>query len=129
MLRRFASVPAGYVAGMAIDEVLDPQAARELIASNEATVLDIRDDDEWHDKRVPGARRAFEPELDTALEEIEEDRALVIVCSDGKRSARLAAQLRERGRDAACIDGGMKAWERKKFAVQPSSDPDDDVRI
>jgi hypothetical protein len=34
MLRRFASVPAGYVAGM---EVLDPQAARELIASNEAS--------------------------------------------------------------------------------------------
>jgi hypothetical protein len=41
----------------------------------------------------------------------------------------LAAKLRERGREVASIDGGMKAWEGEKFPMQPSTDPDDDLRV
>jgi rhodanese-related sulfurtransferase len=113
---------------MPIDKVLEPGAARELIASNEASVVDIRDDDDWHEKRVAGAVHA-EGNLDAALEGVDDDRPVIIVCGDGDRSARLAAELRERGREVASIEGGMEAWEGEKFPMQPSSDPDDDVQV
>jgi rhodanese-related sulfurtransferase len=128
-LRPFAGSLAGYAASMSTDEALDPEQARELIASNEVTVLDIRPEDEWHDKRVPGSRRIEESDLDAAVEELDEDRSVLIVCEDGEQSAGIAARLRDGGREAACIEGGMNAWEKEKLAMQPSSDADDDARI
>ena len=128
-MRPFAGTVAGYGACMSLDDALEPEQARELIASNEAEVLDIRPEDQWHDKRVPGSRRVEETELDAALEELDEDRGLLIVCEDGEQSAGIAARLRERGREAACIEGGINAWEKERLAMQPSSDADDDARI
>jgi rhodanese-related sulfurtransferase len=114
---------------MGIDEALEPEQARKLIASNEVEVLDIRPEDEWHDKRVPGSRRVDEAELDAVVEELGDARSLVLVCEDGEQSADIAAQLRERGREAACIEGGIEAWEKEKLAMQPSSDADDDAKV
>jgi rhodanese-related sulfurtransferase len=120
---------AGYREGMGIDHVLEPEKARELIASNEVVVLDVRGDDEWHDHRVAGARHTPGDALESALEEIDADRPVLIVCDDGERSAGVAAELRESGREAACIDGGMKAWESDKLPMQPSADADDDAKV
>jgi rhodanese-related sulfurtransferase len=111
---------------MAMEEVLEAEAARKVIASNDATLLDIRDDDEWHEKRIAGARRVSEQDLDSTLEELDSERPVVIVCNDGERSAKLAAQLRDRGREAASIEGGMDDWNGP---TQPSPDPDDDVNV
>ena len=113
---------------MAVEEVLEPDAARKVIASGDAPLLDIRGDDDWHEKRIAGARRVSENDLDSMLEEIGSDRAVVIVCNDGERSATLAAELRERGHQAASIEGGIEAWA-KDFPTQPSADPADDVDI
>ena len=33
------------------------------------------------------------------------------------------------GREAACIEGGVDAWESAKLALQPSEDVDDDAVI
>src|SRR2546423_801554 len=105
-----------------MEEVLEAEDARKVIASNDATLLDIRDDDEWHEKRIAGARRVSEEDLDSTLEELGSDRPVVIVCNDGERSAKLAEQLRERGTEAASIEGGMDDWDGP---TQPSDDPDD----
>jgi len=114
---------------MEIESVVDPEQARELIASNRATAIDIRGDDEWRDKRVPGARHASEQELESTLEQVDEEQIVLVVCGDGTRSAELAEKLRESGGQAACIDGGMDAWEGKKFPLQPSDDPADDATV
>jgi rhodanese-related sulfurtransferase len=114
---------------MAEDELLEPERARELVASNEATVLDLREEEQWRDKRVPGARRASEDELDAALELVGDDQMLIVVCDEDEEGAALAERLREKGREAACLEGGMKAWEDEKFPLQPSRDPDDDAKV
>jgi rhodanese-related sulfurtransferase len=111
------------------EDVLDPEQARELVASNKATALDIREDDQWREKRVPGARHADEDDLDATLDQLADDQIVLIVCEDGKRSAELAEKLRESGRDAASIDGGMGAWEKEKLPLQPSDDPADDATV
>lgn len=114
---------------MEMEEQLEPDQARELIASDEVTVLDIRDDEQWREKRIAGARQVDAGEVDSALEGLDDDRAVLIVCADGKRSAELAAELREDGRDAACIEGGVDAWESEKLAMQPSDDVSDDAVV
>lgn len=113
---------------MAMEEKLEPEEARKVVASGDAVLLDIRGDEEWHEKRIAGAHRASEEDMDSALEELDSDQAVVIVCDDGERSAKVAGQLREDGRDAASIDGGMDAWA-KDFPTQPSEDPADDAQV
>jgi rhodanese-related sulfurtransferase len=46
----------------------------------------------------------------------------VVVGADGERSAMLAARLREEGKAAASIEGGMQAWRKEGLPVQPRPD-------
>jgi adenylyltransferase/sulfurtransferase len=112
-----------------MEDQLEPEDARELIASDEVMVLDIRGDEEWREKRIAGSRQVDADQIDSALADLDDDRAVLIVCADGKRSSELAAMLREDGRDAACIEGGVDAWENEKLAMQPSDDAADDAVI
>jgi rhodanese-related sulfurtransferase len=106
------------------EETVGVERARELIASNEAQALDIRDSEEWESSHIPGALHIPEAELEGRSEEIPAEGTLIVVCAGGKRSAEVAASLREdRGLDAANIEGGMKAWESEQFPMQPSTDP------
>lgn len=114
---------------MEMEEQVEPERARELIAADEVTVLDIRDDEQWREKRIAGSRQVDGDQIDSALEDIDGDRAVLIVCGDGKRSAELADKLRDDGRDAACIEGGIDAWESEKLAMQPSDDVSDDAVV
>src|SRR5919198_3643960 len=114
---------------MAGDDLLEPERARELVASNEATVLDLREEEQFRDKRVPGARRASEEDLDEALDGVADDQMLIVLCDEDDQGVELAKRLREKGREAASVEGGMKAWEDEKFPLQPSRDPDDDAKV
>jgi rhodanese-related sulfurtransferase len=105
-----------------LEEELDPKRARELIASDRAQTLDLRDEDEFADARIAGAVRAEGEDIDAALESLDEDRPVVVVCADGKRSSEVAADLRERGYQAAVVKGGMKAWAGDSLPTQPRED-------
>jgi rhodanese-related sulfurtransferase len=114
---------------MELEEQLEPDRARELIAANEVEVLDVRGEQEWHEKRIAGARRVDAGEIDAALEWLDAERPLLIVCGNGDSSGEIAAKLREDGREAACLDGGIDAWESEKLALQPSDDVADDAKV
>ena len=114
---------------MGNDEALEADKARQLVAANEVTVLDVRDDDDWHDKRIPGSRQVGEEDLAGAIEELEDDRSVLVVCQDGSRSAELVSKLREDGHEAVCIDGGIDAWASEKFPVQPAPEADDEAEV
>jgi len=44
---------------------------------------------------------------------------VVVLCEDGKRSAEVAEDLRQRGYQAAIVKGGMKAWAGDKMPTLP----------
>jgi rhodanese-related sulfurtransferase len=102
-----------------VDEELDAERARELIASDGAQTLDLREEDEFADAHIAGAVRAEQDEVEGALESLSQDRPVVVVCADGKRSSEVAADLRERGFEAAVIKGGMKAWASDSLPTLP----------
>jgi rhodanese-related sulfurtransferase len=101
------------------EETLDAKRARELIASEGVQTLDLRDEDDFADAHIAGAVRAEGDEIEGALESLDQDRPVVVVCADGKRSSDVAADLRERGLQAAVVKGGMKAWTGDGLPVQP----------
>ena len=101
------------------EEVLEPGRARELIAGEEAQVLDIRDEEEFAEVRIAGAVLARDGELDDAVRSLDEDHPVVVVCGDGERSAEVAADLRERGFQAAAIKKGMSGWTGDKLPTIP----------
>jgi len=100
------------------EEELEPKRAREVIASEGAQLLDLRGDDEWVEARIAGAVRT-DDDIRSAVESLDEDRPVVVVCADGKRSGELADDLRERGFQAATIKRGMKGWTQKGLPTLP----------
>jgi rhodanese-related sulfurtransferase len=102
-----------------LEEELDAKPARELIAREGAQALDLRDLDEWAEAHIAGAVRVEDGDVEGALESLDEDRPVVVVCADGKRSAEVAADLRERGFSAGILKGGMKSWTGAGLPTQP----------
>jgi rhodanese-related sulfurtransferase len=101
------------------EEELEPDRARELIASERGQVLDLRGDEEFAAESIAGAVRPENEDIETALESLDDDQPVLVVCEDGKRSAEVAKDLRDRGYQAAAIKGGMKAWTGDKLPVLP----------
>ena len=100
------------------EEKLEPDRAREVIASEGGQVLDLRDEEEFAEAHIAGAVRA-EDDIDAAAEELDEDRPVLVVCKDGKQSAEVAENLRERGYEAAIVKGGMKGWTGDSLPTIP----------
>jgi rhodanese-related sulfurtransferase len=82
----------------------------------DATLLDVREDDEWVAGHVEGARHIPMGELPTRFPEVASlaDAAhtgeVVVVCRSGARSARVVAWLTQNGVDAVNLAGGLGAW-------------------
>ena len=104
-----------------LEETLSAEDARELIASRDVRVLDVRDDEEWEETRIAGAVHQPEDVVIERLDDLPDDTRIVVVCTDGERSAKLASKLRERGKQAASIDGGLNAWKEEGLPTQPRS--------
>ena len=102
-----------------LDERIDPKRARELIAREGAQAVDLQDDDDYRAGHIAGSTRADADDLDGAVEPLDEDRPVIVICADGERSAAVAAELRERGLQAAVLKGGIKAWASDGLPIQP----------
>jgi rhodanese-related sulfurtransferase len=110
-------------------KAVSPEQAREMLASNEASAIDIRGEEEWGAGHIPGARHRSEDEVEDALEQIAEGQTVIVACEDGERSARIAEKISDGGREATSIEGGMEAWRSQDMPMQPSYDPDDESKI
>ena len=75
-----------------------------------ATVLDVREDEEWAAGHIDGALHVPMGQVPARLAELPADTELHVVCRAGGRSARVAAWLQENGYDVVNVAGGMGAW-------------------
>ena len=82
----------------------------------DATLLDVREDDEWVAGHVDGSRHIPMGELPVRFAEVSalaDDAAageVVVVCRSGNRSARVVSWLNQNGVDAVNLAGGLGAW-------------------
>jgi rhodanese-related sulfurtransferase len=89
----------------------------------DARILDIRPDEEWQSVgNIPGAISGAD-DAGEAAQQIDEDATVIVVDEDGERSPEVAERLREAGRDAVSLEGGMAAWADNGLPMQPTEDP------
>ena len=83
------------------------------VRDNDATILDVRQPNEWALGTLPGAIRISMTELTSRLDEIPKGKPILCVCRSGDRSANVATFLAFNGYEAANMVGGMKALGRQ----------------
>jgi rhodanese-related sulfurtransferase len=77
-----------------------------------AFVLDVREPSEWAQFHIPGATLIPLGDLPNRLNEIPKDRAVVVVCRTGHRSATGRDILREAGfTNVTSMAGGVTEWQ------------------
>ena len=92
--------------GLPTVEVSEVQRLRDA----GATLLDVREDDEWAAGHIDGAVHIAMHDVPARVGELPGDAAVVVVCKMGGRSAQVTAWLQQQGHDARNLDGGMLAW-------------------
>ena len=83
-----------------------------------ATLLDVRNPDEWAEARVPGVPLIPLPELAERTDEVPAGDPLYVICAGGVRSAKAAEHLRTLGIEAVNVAGGTKAWVEAGYPTE-----------
>jgi len=85
--------------------------AVELIDSQDAQVVDIRDPNTYAQGHIAQARRVDNNNIHEFLAQADKTKPLVVVCYHGKSSQQAAMVFSQQGFDASySMDGGMCEW-------------------
>lgn len=95
--------------------------------SDDAVIIDVREDDEWEAGHIPSAVHIPMGQVPQRLGDLPEGE-LNIVCRSGGRSRRTAEWLLRNGYDAINVDGGMSAWAESGRAMVSASGQEPFVR-
>ncbi len=89
-----------------------------------ATVLDVRNPDEYEEKHVPGAVLVPLPELGDRIDEVPDGRPLYVICARGGRSRSAAEAMRlQLGWDVLNVTEGTEGWAASGRPVVAGADP------
>ena len=91
-------------------ESVEPTDARDLLASGDAVLVDVREPDAFAASHPAGARNVPIGELADRIAELPADATVLTSCGGGTRGPRAAALLRELGVDARPVRGGLRGW-------------------
>ena len=81
-------------------------------------VLDVRQPQEVQaEGAIAGSLLIPMNELPARLSEVPSDREVVTVCKRGQRSWNAAAWLRQMGKDAVSLAGGLDSWKAQKLPL------------
>lgn len=73
-------------------------------------VLDVREQDEWNEGHVPGAKHIPLGSLQERIAEVDDATRVFVICRSGKRSLDGAGILEENGIDSVSVAGGTLGW-------------------
>lgn len=101
----------GIVRFMADTPEISPREAHQRVADG-ALLLDVREQQEYDEERIPGAQLLPLSELMARYEdELPKDREIVAQCRSGKRSAQATDFLRAQGYTVTNLEGGILRWK------------------
>ncbi len=104
--------------------MVDEITVDQLVIERErgATVIDVREVDEYIDAHVPGVRLVPLGTLPDELDALPRDERLFIICRSGARSLRAADFLLANGFDAVSVAGGTMAWVQRGLDYETGDD-------
>lgn len=92
-------------------EITTKQLSEKLKENPNLNIIDVREDDEVAEGKIPGARHIALGNIPTQVDALDKNEQYYIVCRSGGRSGRACEYLTEQGYDVINVDGGMLAWE------------------
>ncbi len=75
-----------------------------------ASVIDVREDDEYADAHVAGVHHIPLGEVVERIEEVPTEGTVYVICARGSRSAKAVQHYRSQGIDAVNVAGGTLGW-------------------
>lgn len=109
-----ASAPADGVRRVTVPEL------KELLARNEAVVIDVRNQASFELGHIRGAKLIPEAEVANRLDELPKNKLVVTYCSCSKEQTAMRAvvDLKEKGfTNAGALLGGYPAWQNAGLPV------------
>lgn len=101
-----------------VPQITSSELAQRM-AAGVVAVLDVRGQNEWETGHLPGVDNIPLGYLTDRLDELPRDRALVVHCQSGARSAIAASLLRAKGlTNVVNLSGGFADWQRAGFAAE-----------
>ncbi|MCU1404856.1 MAG: hypothetical protein JWQ43_1159 [Glaciihabitans sp.] len=94
------------------------------LATGDAWLLDVREQDEWDAGHLPAAHLIPMSVIGMRMEEVPTDKDILVICHSGARSERVASALRDVGYNAVNVTGGMMAARASGAEVVTGDQPD-----
>ena len=97
-----------------------PSDATQLINREDALVLDIREDNEYHSGHIVNSVHIPLGHLDKRITELEKHKAkpIIVGCRSGSRSARACSMLKKQGFEHIYnLKGGIMAWQHANLPI------------
>jgi len=92
---------------------LSPQAAVTMINNEDATVIDLRDDESFRKGHIINAVRASSDDFEKKRMDKYQAKPIILVCPRGLQSQALAAKLKAQNfTQVMVLAGGVAAWQQ-----------------
>lgn len=90
---------------------IDPTTAARLLEKGECLFVDVRETGEWLQGHIPGAHHAPLSSFERDVVRLPKDKAIVVYCLSGARSAQAATLMAEHGiANVHNLAGGIGIW-------------------
>ena len=101
---------------------IDIETLEELLGEG-ASLVDVREPDEYVEVHVPGAVLVPLATVPDSLTAFPADGPVYVICKSGARSGRAVQWLRTQGIEATNVAGGTDAWVRTGKAQATGDEP------
>ncbi|MHC8948221.1 MBL fold metallo-hydrolase [Sphingobacterium hungaricum] len=100
-------------------EVLSFEEFAETVHDQDTQVYDVRNQSEFENGHVEGAKNIFVGTMINHLDEIDQTKSIVLYCQSGDRAALASSILLKNGfENIRTYFGGMKEWKEKQQPLQ-----------
>jgi rhodanese-related sulfurtransferase len=94
-----------------------PQQLVQMINHEKANIIDVREKADFRSGKIVGSKNIPAAELIKRVSELDKSKPVVLVCSNGQQTAKLALQLKEQGFNAYSLSGGIAAWRNDNMPL------------
>jgi len=93
---------------------MNPEIINELVANNEIILLDVREDYEWDEGYIAGAKHIALGDINLeTTQELPKNKPIYVYCRSGSRAGEAEAELRSLGFENAENIGGIAHWQER----------------
>lgn len=86
------------------------QEAIQMANQRQAVFVDVRPPEQFKTGSIAQARNIPAAELAAKAAALPKNKPIILVCAQGRESARAVAALRKQGLEAVSLEGGLRSW-------------------